>query len=68
MTKEERVELRNLSFRAMEVARYLKHSTQNRAEIAVCEAVYEAHHAIYLLLMERELKEIAKAVREEGHP
>lgn len=57
MDKATRTQLRNASFNAMMVAHDLKETTDNRTEAAICEAVYEAHHAIYLLLMERELKD-----------
>lgn len=57
MDKATRAKLRNASFEAMMAAHDLKYSTDNRAERQICEAVYEAHFALYQLLVERELKE-----------
>lgn len=63
MDKKTRSQLRNASFDAMMVAHDLKHSTMNKAEQAICEAVYQAHYAIYQLLCERELREFGEEVK-----
>lgn len=57
MDKQTRVILRNASFEAMMAAHDLKESTVSKTEQMVIEAVYQAHFALYQLLVERELKE-----------
>ena len=53
MDKRERARLRNNSFNAMIAAHDLKESTDNKTVLMLCEMLYEAHHALYMMLSER---------------
>ena len=65
MDKKKRTQIRNSCFDCMMVAHDLKETAVSKREVAICEAVYEAHWALYQLLIEREQKEFERMVQNE---
>lgn len=57
MTKEERIKAINMSFEAMLFAQALKDEAVTPREKGIAEAIYEAHNAIYWVLVGDKRKE-----------
>lgn len=57
MTKEERIKAINMSFEAMLFAQELKDVAATDREKEIAEAIYEAHNAIYWILVGDKRKE-----------
>ena len=57
MTKEDRTKAINMSFEAMLFAQALMDEAVTPREKNIAEAIYEAHNAIYWILVEEKRKE-----------
>lgn len=62
MTKEERSKAINMSFDAMLFAQYLMEEAQTPRQKGIAEALYEAHNALYWVLVGDRRQEKEKAL------